>query len=232
MFPSLLRRVRPYVVPVYDYALDDRAAAATASSPRSAGATGRASATSANQFHYYRQTADNRILFGGYDAVYHFGKKISPTLDQRAETFELLAEHFFETFPQLDGLGSPMPGVAHRLCAAGSARSSGRRTAARSAYATGYTGLGVGATRFGANVMLDLLDGRDTERTATEMVRTKPLPFPPEPIAWLGVTAHPRVTQAGRPRRGTTQPLAAYPRPARPRLRLLAGRQIVGGAIP
>ena len=36
--------------------------------------------------------------------------------------------------------------------------------------------------------MLDLLDGVETERTRTEMVQCKPLPFPPEPIAWLGVT--------------------------------------------
>ena len=26
-----------------------------------------------NQFHYYRLTADNRVLFGGFDAVYHYG---------------------------------------------------------------------------------------------------------------------------------------------------------------
>ena len=52
----------------------------------------------------------------------------------------------------------------------------------RLAYAAGYTGLGVGATRFGANVMLDLLGGRPTERTALEMVRRKPMPFPPEPV--------------------------------------------------
>ena len=31
---------------------------------------------SANQFHYYRLTADNRILFGGYDAVYHYGGRV------------------------------------------------------------------------------------------------------------------------------------------------------------
>ena len=55
------------------------------------------------------------------------------------------------------------------------------------AYARGFTGLGVGATRFGANVMLDLLDGQETERTRLEMVRTKPLPFPPEPFASIGV---------------------------------------------
>ncbi len=51
----------------------------------------------------------------------------------------------------------------------------------------GYTGLGVAATRFGARVLLDLLNGRDTELTRLEMVRTKPLPFPPEPIKSLGI---------------------------------------------
>jgi hypothetical protein len=52
------------------------------------------------------------------------------------------------------------------------------------AYALGYTGLGVGASRFGAQVMLDLLEGRPTERTALRMVRTRPLPFPPEPFRY------------------------------------------------
>ncbi|MEV5501964.1 hypothetical protein AB0M50_41855, partial [Nonomuraea fuscirosea] len=42
--------------------------------------------------------------------------------------------------------------------------------------------LGVGATRFGANVMLDLLSGEPTERTELRMVREKPIPFPPEPV--------------------------------------------------
>jgi hypothetical protein len=46
----------------------------------------------------------------------------------------------------------------------------------------GYTGLGVGASRFGAQVMLDLLDGQSNERTKLEMVRNKPMPFPPEPL--------------------------------------------------
>ncbi len=54
-------------------------------------------------------------------------------------------------------------------------------------YALGYTGLGVGATRFGAQVMLDLLQGNPTERTQLDMVRGKPLPFPPEPFAYAGI---------------------------------------------
>jgi hypothetical protein len=51
----------------------------------------------------------------------------------------------------------------------------------------GYTGLGVGASRFGARVILDILDHQNTERTVLEMVRTKPLPFPPEPLRSLGI---------------------------------------------
>ena len=57
------------------------------------------------------------------------------------------------------------------------------------AHAAGFTGLGVGATRFAADVMLDLLDGEDTERTRLELVRRKPAPFPPEPIASVGIQA-------------------------------------------
>jgi hypothetical protein len=58
----------------------------------------------------------------------------------------------------------------------------------KTAYAAGYTGLGVGATRFGARVALDLCDGRDTEATRTAFVRTKPVPFPPEPLRYAGIT--------------------------------------------
>ena len=48
-------------------------------------------------------------------------------------------------------------------------------------------GSGVGATRFGAEVMLDLLAGEDTERTRLRMVRERPLPFPPEPLRSAGI---------------------------------------------
>ena len=41
----------------------------------------------------------------------------------------------------------------------------------RVAYASGFTGLGVGASRFAGNVMLDLLDGDPTARTAASSLR-------------------------------------------------------------
>lgn len=57
----------------------------------------------------------------------------------------------------------------------------------RVGYAVGYTGLGVAATRFGADVVLDLLEGEDTERTRLRMVRERPVPFPPEPLRYAGL---------------------------------------------
>ena len=135
-----------------------------------------------NQFHYFRLSADNRILCGGYDAIYYRGGRITPEHDQREATFAVLAEHFAQTFPQLAGVrfthkwGGVIDTCSRFSGFFGTAHSG------RLAYAVGYTGLGVGATRFGADVMLDLLTGEPTELTRLKMVRSKPLPFPPEPV--------------------------------------------------
>lgn len=186
VFPSLLRRNRLMTVPVYDYVLmteplSDEQLTSIGWSNR------QGLADSANQFHYYRLTADNRILFGGYDAVYHFGGKVRPEYEDRMQSHRRLASHFFTTFPQLEGLR-----FTHRW--AGAIDSSSRFCAffgtarrGRVAYATGFTGLGVGAARFAADVMLDELSGEQTERTELAMVREKPIPFPPEPAAAIGI---------------------------------------------
>lgn len=185
-FPPLLRRIRSYVVPVYDYALMTEPL--SAEQRAAIGWKGRQGiGDSANQFHYYRLTADDRILWGGYDAVYHYGNGIGGHLDQRPETFGKLAEHFFATFPQLEGLrfshswGGAID-TSSRFCAFWGTAHRGRV-----AYVAGYTGLGVGATRFGARVMLDLLAGRRNEYTALEMVNSRPVPFPPEPMRWAAI---------------------------------------------
>lgn len=59
----------------------------------------------------------------------------------------------------------------------------------RISYALGFTGLGVGATRYGAQVMVDLLSGRSTERLRPAMNRRPPVPFPPEQVRYLGIEA-------------------------------------------
>ncbi|WP_371499488.1 FAD-binding oxidoreductase [Kitasatospora sp. NBC_00374] len=186
VFPSLVRRVRPYIAPVYDYALMTEPL--TAEQLASIGWSGRQGlGDSANQFHYFRLSADNRILWGGYDAVYNYGGKVRAEYDQRPETFRTLARHFFETFPQLEGVRFTNAwGGAIDTCTRFSAFFD-TAYKGKVAYAAGFTGLGVGATRYGAEVMLDLLAGELTERTSLEMVRSKPLPFPPEPVRWAGI---------------------------------------------
>ncbi|GAA4569724.1 FAD-dependent oxidoreductase [Micromonospora coerulea] len=185
-FPPLLRRLRAWLVPVYDYALMTEPL-----TPAQRDAIGwrnrQGLADVGNQFHYYRITADGRILFGGYDAVYHYGNRMAPELAQRPATFAALADHFFTTFPQLDGLrfSHRWGGVIDtctRFCPFFGTAYSGRL-----AYTAGFTGLGVGATRFGAQVMLDLLGGAETALTRLDLVRSKPLPFPPEPVRAAGI---------------------------------------------
>lgn len=180
-FPPLLKHLRLYVVPVYDYVLMTEPL--SKSQRDSIGWHGREGlADDSNQFHYYRTTEDGRILFGGYDAVYYRNNGVAPHLENRPASFGLLAEHFFQTFPTLTGLH-----FTHAW--GGVIDTSSRYTAfwgksyhGKLAYAMGYTGLGVGASRFGAQVILDLLDGKKTERTELQMVKSKPFPFPPEPF--------------------------------------------------
>lgn len=182
-FPSLLRRVRPRVIPVYDHVL--------VTEPLTAEQIGRIGwshrqgvSDAGNQFHYYRLTSDDRILWGGYDAIYHYGRKVRSAYDQRPATFAKLSEHFYQTFPQLGDVGfthrwGGAIDTCSRFCAF-----FGTALGGRVAYAAGFTGVGVGATRFGAQVVLDLLAGVRTELAGLRMVTSKPLPFPPEPLGW------------------------------------------------
>ncbi|GAA4078766.1 NAD(P)/FAD-dependent oxidoreductase [Nocardioides kongjuensis] len=186
VFPSLLRRNRLMTVPVYDYVLMTEPLSADQLS--SIGWNDREGlADMANQFHYSRLTADNRILYGGYDAVYHAGRKIRATYEDRPHTYEKLASHFFATFPQLEGLRFSHQWAGAIDTCTQFAAYYGLARQGRIAYAAGFTGLGVGATRFAANVLLDKLSGERTERTELEMVRKRPLPFPPEPAAAAGI---------------------------------------------
>jgi glycine/D-amino acid oxidase-like deaminating enzyme len=188
VYPSLLRRNRLRTVPVYDYVLSTEPL--TDAQLDRIGWRGRQGiGDCANQFHYYRLTTDNRIVWGGYDAVYHFGRKVDAAYEDRPSTYRRLAAHFFITFPQLDDVR-----FSHRW--AGAIDTSTRFCAhwglardGRVAYVNGFTGLGVGAARFAADVCLDLLDGTPTPRTELQMVRRRPMPFPPEPLASVGIQA-------------------------------------------
>ncbi|TIC79352.1 FAD-binding oxidoreductase [Nocardioides sp. GY 10127] len=186
VFPSLLKRNRLMTVPVYDYVLMTEPL--TSEQQAAIGWSHRQGlADMANQFHYSRPTADGRILWGGYDAIYPLGGSVDVAHEERPETFAKLASHFLATFPQLEDVR-----FSHRWAGAIDtctqfAAFHGLARGGRVAYSAGFTGLGVGATRFAAEVMLDRLAGERTERTELAMVRKRPLPFPPEPFASTGI---------------------------------------------
>jgi glycine/D-amino acid oxidase-like deaminating enzyme len=185
-FPPLARAIRRYVIPVYDYILVTEPL--SAEQRRSIGWSGREGMSdSGNRFHYYRLTTDDRILWGGYDAIYHFRNRVAPELDQRPASFELLERHFRATFPQLEGIrfshrwGGAID-TSTRFCV-----TAGTALGGRASYAVGYTGLGVVATHFGARVALDLLEPGGSELTRLSIVRSRPIPFPPEPLRWAAI---------------------------------------------
>ena len=184
-YPPLLKRLKHLIVPVYDYVLVTQPlTSAQRESIRWLGREGVGDA--GNQFHYYRVTEDGRILFGGYDAVYHGKNSVRPEFDTDTESFARLADHFVQTFPQLAAVNFTHGwGGAIDTCSRFSAFW-GKAHHGKTVYVAGFTGLGVGASRFAALTSLDLLLGRKTERTELHMVRTKPLPFPPEPFrSWV-----------------------------------------------
>ncbi|MCU1489198.1 MAG: dependent oxidoreductase [Acidimicrobiaceae bacterium] len=180
-FRPLIGGVRSRVLPVWDYVL----ATEPLSFERlaSIGWAGREGISDAgNRFHYYRLTADGRLVFGGFDAVYHYGNGIREELAERPATFALLAEHCLATFPQLQGVrfthawGGAID-TCSRFCAFFRTGFGGRV-----ASAAGFTGLGLGASRFAAGTLLDLVDNRASAATELDLVRRQPIAFPPEPL--------------------------------------------------
>ncbi len=207
-YRSPVRAMRRFVVPVYDYVLMTEPLDATQMA--AIGWEGReALADVSNQFHYYRLTTDNRILWGGYDAIYRFKSAVGSRYDQAGDTHSILAEHFFATFPQLEDLsfthrwGGPIATTTQFTATWGTSHDGDL------AWVGGYTGLGVGATRFGARVALDLLDNRTSGSTDLEMVRKKPMAFPPEPLRYAGIQITRRAIARSDARQGRRGPWLA-----------------------
>jgi glycine/D-amino acid oxidase-like deaminating enzyme len=190
IYTPLLKSVKKYVIAVYDFQLVTQPL--SKEQLESIGWKGREGLSDAGyQFHYYRLTKENEILWGGYDAIYNYKGKVRQEYEARPETYAKLATNFFKTFPQLAGIKFTHGwGGAIDTCSRFSPFW-GTDFDNKVAYVLGYTGLGVASTRFGASTMLDLLDEIENEATSLQMVKHKPIPFPPEPFRFLFI----RLTQ-------------------------------------
>ena len=185
-YSGWLRRLSPIFVPVYDYVLvSEPLSPAQRASMGWARRQGLSDAN--NQFHYFRLTADDRILWGGYDAIHYPGSRVDPSLDRRPATFDKLEAQFFRAFPQLDGLAFPYRWGGAIDTTTRFTVTFGQTMGGRVTYALGYTGLGVGASRWAAGVVRDFILRPDEDRLRLRIVSSPPIPFPPEPLRSVAV---------------------------------------------
>jgi glycine/D-amino acid oxidase-like deaminating enzyme len=185
-YSAWLPRLTPLFVPVYDYVLVSDPL--TERQREAIGWRGREGLSDANnQFHYFRLTADGRILWGGYDAIYHFGNGVGPDRDARPATWARLEEHFRDAFPALAPLAFPYRWGGAIDTSSAFTVTFGRQLGGRLVYALGYTGLGVGASRWAAGVVRDMLLRPDSDLLRLRFVRSRPVPFPPEPLRYATV---------------------------------------------
>ena len=187
-FRNPIGKARRSVIPVWDYVLATEPL--TAAQREEIGWKGREGLSNvANMFHYYRMTHDGRITWGGGTTVcYYYGSGTATRLSDSRKRYVQLAEEFLQTFPQLEGIRfthrwSGIIGSSTRFCMVPGAAFGGRV-----AWSIGYTGLGVGATRFGARVGLELLGYNPSEILDMQFIRKSAMAWPPEPFRWIGVT--------------------------------------------
>lgn len=137
--------------------------------------------------HYFRPTADGRILMGGEDAPYYYGSAVDAAHDRNTRVFDLLKHDLQTIYPQLKGVrfthewGGPIA-VTSRFVP-----TFGTLEGGRVHYGFGYSGHGVAPTHLGGQILRDLVLDQQSELTNLCFVRAKPLPFPGEPLRYLGV---------------------------------------------
>ena len=152
-------------------------------------ATGETFSDHRNLIVYGQRTADDRLVFGGRGAPYHFGSRIEPAYDREPGVFAGLRDAVTALFPALRGhafthaWGGPL-GITRDWRA-----SVGLDAATGVAWAGGYVGDGVGTSNLAGRTVADLLLGRDSELTRLPWVGHRSPRWEPEPLRWLGVNA-------------------------------------------
>jgi len=192
-FTSSIGKIRRSVLPVWDYQISTEPLTDEQLDKIAWGKLSRhAMADYVNMFHYFRLTKDNRITWGGGGAVrYYFNNGIDMKYMDAPAKYEQLAKEFFEIFPQLEDVKfshkwGGIIATSTRFCMVPGVAYNGRM-----AWSVGYTGNGVGPSRFGARIGIELLGYQPSDIIKMKFVTKKSLPWAPEPFRWIGV----RLTQ-------------------------------------
>ncbi len=138
---------------------------------------------------YGQRSMDDRLVFGGRGAPYHFGSSIKPEFDSVATVFANLRRSLTNLLPAIEGVefthawGGPLgisrdwhPGV-------------GYDPSTGMGHAGGYVGDGVALSNLAGRTLADLVTARDTALTHLPWVQHRSRRWEPEPLRWLGVNA-------------------------------------------
>ncbi len=161
---------------------------------------------------YGQRTADNRLVFGGRGAPYHFGSAVEPRFDRVPAVFAALRSTLGELFSVLEDVtithtwGGPI-GIARDWCA-----SVGLDRATGVGWAGGYVGDGLSTTNLAGRTLADLVTGTDSDLVRLPWVGHHSPTWEPEPFRWLGVNTGLRVmswadraeARTGRPSRAAS----------------------------
>jgi glycine/D-amino acid oxidase-like deaminating enzyme len=136
---------------------------------------------------YGQRTADDRLVFGGRGARYHFGSAIRPGYDRSAIVHGHLEHTVASLFPAVAGArfthhwGGPL-GVPRDWHAFVSPVAGGRIVVAG-----GYVGDGVATANLAGRTVADLVTDRSTALTALPWVGKQPPRWEREPLRLAGV---------------------------------------------
>jgi glycine/D-amino acid oxidase-like deaminating enzyme len=138
---------------------------------------------------YGQRSADDRLVFGGRGAPYHFGSSVKPSFDRENRVFVGLRETLVDLFPPLSGYrfthewGGPL-GIARDWMA-----SVGLDPATGIGWAGGYVGDGVSTTNLAGRTLADLVTSTGSDLVGLPWVNHRSRPWEPEPLRWLGINA-------------------------------------------
>jgi putative aminophosphonate oxidoreductase len=137
--------------------------------------------------HYYRSTADGRLMLGKGGNTFAYGGRMDPVFDGPSPYRELLAEQLRRFMPQLAGtpIAASWNGASDRSVTGLPffGRLRGRPDVF---YGLGYSGNGVAPSRMGGEILASLALGLDNDWTRSPLVRGPLGRFPPEPVRYVG----------------------------------------------
>jgi glycine/D-amino acid oxidase-like deaminating enzyme len=184
----LLPRLRFRFLPLYDYVLASEPL--TAAQREAIGWHGREGATDVRTFfNYYRLTADDRVVWGTSEAAYYGGNRVDASCDHSERHYAELRESFARHFPELAGLAFPYAWGGPICATTRFTPFFGRARRGRVVYGLGFTGHGLGTTHLAGKVLAHLALARPSPLLDLALVRTKPFPYPPEPLRTWAVAA-------------------------------------------